>query len=215
VIPGTLLGLVAFAASLGPGYVYVRVSEKREPRHERTQLLEAAELVVIGTLASSIAALLVLSAAQALDVLNTSRLVDEGPRYILAHPPRGLGSLLVVLVVSYGGAYLAARFVHRGRQATFEPSSMWHQVLRLATESNRAFATVELRDGRVISGWVFAYTALPAEPATTALALHAPIKSKATPSSEPTLIPDHFLVVRADEMVYMSVQYARLNPQQS
>jgi Family of unknown function (DUF6338) len=78
VIPSTLLGLVAFAASLGPGYVDVRVSEKREPRHERTQLLEAAELIVIGGLASSLAALVVLSLAHAAHVVDVQRLSNDG-----------------------------------------------------------------------------------------------------------------------------------------
>jgi Family of unknown function (DUF6338) len=206
----TLLGLVAFAASLGPGYIYLRVAERREPRQDRSQLLEAAELVVIGGLASSVAALLVLSLGDKVGVLETNQFSNEGWKYVSTHPTRALGSFLAFLVISYGGAWLAALVIHQARPASFERTSMWHQVFKLASSTNRAFATVELRDKRVVSGYVFAYSSLPTEPGMAEIALHAPIKAKAPNAGAATLLRDRFFVIRAEEIVYLAVQYQAL-----
>lgn len=206
-ISNTLLGLVVVAASLGPGYIYVRVAERREPRYERTQLLEAAELVVIGALASSIAALVVLSVTDSINFIDTEALARDGATYVVSHPARGLGSFVAILAMSYLGTWIVALCIHRGRPASFAPTSMWHQVLKSASDNNRAFATLELRDRRVVSGYVYAYTALPSEPETSAIALHAPLKARAPHATEPVDLQDQFLIVRGDEVVYLSVQY--------
>jgi flagellar biogenesis protein FliO len=206
VIPGTLLGLVAFAASLGPGYFFVRVAEQREPRQERSPLLEATELIVVGAVTSSIAALLVLSVGDAAGWFDTSFLAAQGWTYVLAHPGKALGGLLSILALSYVGAWASARVMYRGRPASFEATSMWYQVLKTATGPNRAFATIELRDRRLVSGYVYAYTTLPADPGRAEIALHAPISARPPYAAQPSTLPDHFLVLRADEIVYMSVQ---------
>lgn len=209
-IPSTLFGLVAFAASLGPGYIYVRVAEMRAPRHERTQLLEAAELLVIGAVASGISALVVLTLTDATGFIDASRFATARSVYVAAHPARALGSILLGLALSYGGAYCGARWRHRGKEATFDPSGMWHQVLRLRNDENPAYATVETRDRRLISGWVYAYTVLPSEPGTAEIALHYPIRVKPSPRAAEVVLDDQFIVLRGDELLYTSIYYPRL-----
>jgi hypothetical protein len=62
-IPTTVAGVAVFLASLSPGYIWVRVAEVRVPRQRRTQLLEAAELVLLGGVFSviSVAAVYIFS----------------------------------------------------------------------------------------------------------------------------------------------------------
>jgi Family of unknown function (DUF6338) len=113
VIPSTLLGLVVLAASIGPGYVWVRVAETRVPRSPRTQLLEIAELIVTGGLFSTLAFLVVLSFASATSWLDTDALAADGSDYVIRHPIRVLSVVLVGLAVAYAGASGAAHWFYR------------------------------------------------------------------------------------------------------
>lgn len=58
-MPSSLTGLVLFAAFVLPGYVWMRVEETRRPRPNRSGLTEAADLVFIGLIATSLAAIIV------------------------------------------------------------------------------------------------------------------------------------------------------------
>lgn len=77
----TLLGLLLFAASLGPGYVYLRVAELREPRQERSQLVEAAELVFAGVVASTIGSLVIVAIAEATETVDVDELALDPASY--------------------------------------------------------------------------------------------------------------------------------------
>jgi len=100
VIPDSLVGLVLFAASLGSGYVYVCVAELRQPRQERSQLVEAAELVFIGAIASSLAALLVAFTAEATGFSDLDVLADDGSTYAVDHPLRLLTQGVDIVAIS-------------------------------------------------------------------------------------------------------------------
>lgn len=101
-----MLGLILLLAGIGPGYVFVRVAERREPRIERSQLLEAAELLVVGAVLSTAAALVVLIITQATRALDLEALADNGVKYILREPIPNLTALLATLLLSYGAAYV-------------------------------------------------------------------------------------------------------------
>jgi hypothetical protein len=206
VIPSTLLGLVVFAASLGPGYIFVLIAERRHPRHERSQLLELAELVVIGALASTAAALVVLWFSDAKGWIDTARLAAEGGRYLIAEPHRGLGAFLAILVLSYVGAGGAARIIYRHKSELVR-ASMWHTVLEQTTTENLAFATVELTDRRVISGYVHSYSVRPGAPEETYLALQRPIFVGPAMAVDRELLRDDYLMIRGDKITYVGVQF--------
>lgn len=67
------------------------------------------------------------------------------------------------------------------------------------------FATVELKDGRRVAGYLHAYTVDP-NPGNRELALRKPIFAQAGPEAPRQLIPDAFLIVPSEEIVYVSVQ---------
>jgi hypothetical protein len=159
VIPSTLLGLIVLAASIGPGYVWVQVAESRTPRSPRTQVLEVAELIIVGGLASTLAFLVVFSFASAVSWIDTGALADDGTAYVLKHPARGLGVVFVGLALAYVGAYFAARSFYRGRPAIITHGySAWHRVLGTGADDRAVYATVDLRDGTTVAGWVYLYT---------------------------------------------------------
>lgn len=158
-IPGTVLGLLLFAASLGPGYTYLRLAETREPRQERSQLVEAAELVLVGAIASAFASLIVVASAEATGLADIDRLATAPRTYTVDSPLRVLALLVAATLRANGGAAIAAIIAHRGAEATIKPGySAWHFVLADEVGVHRKYATVEMRDGRSVAGWVAAYT---------------------------------------------------------
>jgi hypothetical protein len=213
-IPTTLLALVVFAASIGPGFVYYRVAEGRKPRHERTPLLEAAELILVGAVSSSIALLIVLSIGKRAYFIDSDALARRGSDYLLEEPQRTLVSALAVLALGALFAGLIARAANPTPRV-IEPGSVWYRALNPQpggleprTHGTKAFVTAELRDRRVVSGWVYAFTE-EASPENTVLALHKPLFARSTAEQERREIGADLLVLRANEVMVIAVQYRR------
>lgn len=205
-IPDTLAGLALFAASLGPGYVYVRVAERRVPRAERTQLLEAAELLVLGGLISTVVAMLVIFGARESDLINVETVRSEGLDYLLLHPLRGFTTLGTIFGLSYLTGWGAARFVHRKKKPSQQPGTVWREILGAKKDTHVSWATVELRDGRVLQGQVASYTLeTPTEPRELALA--APLYQRRIGRSEVERVPDDFLLLREEDILYIAVDF--------
>jgi hypothetical protein len=157
VIPTTVLGLVVLAAALGPGYVFVRVEELRRPRPSRSTLLETAELIVIGGIASTTAVAVVASLAIHCAVLDQKQLAKDETTYVLTHVPRFAAFVLVTLGLSYGGAYLAARLMLRRLPPTIGLHSAWDHLFK-PQDGIINYATVGLDDGLAISGDVVGFS---------------------------------------------------------
>lgn len=210
-IPSTLVGLVLFAASLGPGYFYVRETERRVARAERSQLLEAVELVVIGSLVTTIVSMLVLTGTRAISLVDTSVLRREGAAYLLLHPLRGLSVLTAIFALSYGAAWAAAWAVHFRDWRSQRPGSVWRHVLGRDKKTHIAIATVELRDGRMVQGQIESYTLDPsAEPRE--LALRKPIRERLPGSTQEKIIDDDFLILGEQDLLYVATAFRRRQP---
>lgn len=219
-IPDSLVGLILFALTLGPGYAFVVVTERRKPRRERSALFEAAELVFVGAVASSLAALGIITIAA--EWSRVSRwLVDpavlraQGAGYFLEEPQRCLVTLVVILALGYGLAAGAALLLSSRVPASIEAGSVWHEVLnprkvlRASKATDKAFVTVEMADGRIVSGYAYAYSVEGADSDTDALALHAPVflRSKGEPPEARKSIPAEIAVLPCQEISYFTVQY--------
>lgn len=205
-IPDTLTGLVLFAVSLGPGYVYLRVAERRVPQAERSQLLQATELLVIGTLITTTVTMLVLAGAFAIDLVDPTTARREGLGYLLLHPLRGFATLGTIFVLSYGVAGLAAWLIHKDAPASQQPGTVWRAVLGQDKGTHDAIATVELRDGRTLQGQVASYT-LDAPGESRELALRAPMRQRSAKGSTVEQVQDDFLILREEDVLYGAVRY--------
>ncbi len=82
----TLVGVLVFVASVGPGYVYVKVAERWRPYVERTALREAAEITVTGSIATSVGTLVALIVGKWTHFLNVVALSNHPGRYVVRHP---------------------------------------------------------------------------------------------------------------------------------
>jgi len=246
VIPTSLLGIVAFAATVGPGYLYVRVAEQWRPLVERTPLKEAAELFVVGSIATALgvfvalvlvtplqtlsAAPLSLLAAFAMPVggpvtvaclvvadqlgqLDVGQLISSGGSYALRTPrPIGAG-VLTALVVSYGAAWTLATVIHRGRSKIY-PDSAWYGAFeRDLPKAHGIFATVELTDGRAITGAVRSFTAEQGSVDDREITLHAPADRPLEVrevTGKVTSLSEDFILLRGSDIRYIAAQYAPL-----
>ncbi len=210
-LPSSLLAFVVVAASITPGYIWVRVSETRVARPERTQLLELAELIIVGALASSLSFLSVLSLASWFNFVEVRALADDGTTYALENPSRSLGVFVAVLGLAYGGTWAIARLVHRDRPPIFEHGSSAWQVMLGYNPGRSVYATVDLRDGTTVAGWVHICTVepYPAERRELVLvrARGEAIKIRALGSAEIVDSPDHFVIINGADVVTIGAAY--------
>jgi hypothetical protein len=210
VIPGTLLGLVLFLAAVGPGYVYIRVAELRVPRADRSALLETVELLVIGSVCTSTATATVLVVGKAARLLNVETLRNERGAYLLLHPARGLGSLVVIFLISYLVAYLAARRIYRDAPKAQKPGSAWRHVLAADDGQQRLWATVELKDRRVVQGQVHIFST-DSSRGDRDLVLAAPMRVRHVDGHEQHLADD-YLILAAEDIGYVAALYEAKTP---
>ena len=211
-MPDTLLGLVVFAAGAGPGYLYVRLSQARQPRYERSTLEEAAEFIVFGALSSGLAVLLALTLGDATNLLDTSELASDPARYVATEPLRSLLSLVLVIVFSYGGVWLlTTKVLHRGEINISPGETAWYGVFhRMLPEGHGVYATAELRDGRAVAGLVIGYTPEPDEPRE--LVLSRPVNGKLwlrDKDGKAVELPDTFIVLQGADIAAVSGRYTK------
>lgn len=212
-IPATALGLVVAIAALGPGYVFIRVSERRNARAERSGLLETVELAVIGAFATTVALVVVLAIAGAADIVNIHALGKDSSQYSRNHPLRLLWVFGIVVLTAYGIAWTAARLVNRKQSPSIRPAATaWDEAFDPARppSTNALRATVELRDGRRVEGTLRAATAGAAE--NRELMLKAPIRVKAGPGAETTSLDDQFMLLREIHVIAVSGRYVPGQP---
>jgi hypothetical protein len=193
VIPNSVFGLLVVATSIGPGYLFVRIAERKTPRPARSTLLEIAELIAVGGSCSVLALLVSLLIARWTGKVDLRALGRDGTEYTLTHPVPVLTLLLGVLAGSYllsGIATLTAYLiVQRKSPATLRHYSVWHELLR-RQEAGQPLVTVELRDGRTVAGPVAYYTLEEAPPDCRELVLIKRIRARPNRHSQFVDVPD-------------------------
>jgi hypothetical protein len=207
VIPGTFLGLVALAAALGPGYLYVRRAELHHNRPVQSQLGELVEMVVIGGACSLVAAGAVLGVAHSKGWIDTAKLHEDAGGYLLAEPWRCFAAAIVFYTLAYGLAYAASRFFLRKSTAAIVPGATgWTQAMRASLPKDKAVsAMVELRDGRKLAGVVASFTS--AEKENRELVLRRPIKASGGPGRGEVELSADFITLREEQIVLFSGRY--------
>lgn len=207
-IPDTLLGLLLFVGSIGPGYVWVLFEERRRPREQRSAILEAGELAFVGVACTGLAALVVLVVVKEWTELGVdpSRLATEGVRYIVDEPVRGLGPLLAILALSYGFAWGAAHVVHGSGKRVITGLNVWDEIFSLTDTSRQVYVTAEVRDGRRFAGWVYRWDA-GGSAHYREITLHAPISMLSPDSDERQLDNIHFLALQQGDIVWLSAAW--------
>lgn len=206
-IPNTVLGLALFAASLGPGYVYVRERAHRAARVDQSPIAEAVEMLVAGALAAVLSAMLVLAVSSFIGLIDENALAKDAGKYIVTEPLRGFGPILAYFALAYGVAWGFARAVHRGKPRTVDPAgTAWLSLLyNKRPKPTMPVLTVELQDGRRIVGVLESFTAQLEESRELGLAGPLFVRPWADAPLEP--MEDDFLILREAEIRYISGRY--------
>jgi len=208
-ITSTVAGLLIFLAATGPGYVYVRIVERRRPYSERTPLRELAEIVVAGSIASLIG---VVSALSLVD-FKAIELAKAPGRYLLAHPGTARLALFIVLGVSYGIAVLVA-ILRPGKGARVYPDSAWYGMLeRELPENHGIFVTVGVKERGAVSGGLAAFTSEPCPVDERELVIgrtaNQPAKVR-SPSGVVSDLQEGFVILRGADIEYVAGEYVAL-----
>lgn len=151
------MSVAVFAAALGPGYVFLRVEERRRPRASRSSLVQTVELAAIGATAFAISSLIVVSVGLRANWIETSKLAQGRSTYILQNGDTALALLVATLVLAYLIAWVAARLWLHGSKPSIFPISAWHEALE-ERSGTAPYVVLSLRDGRQVAGSVRAYT---------------------------------------------------------
>jgi hypothetical protein len=211
VIPGTLLGALFLAACLVPGFVFLRVGERRRARAPRSSLIEAVELAGVGAAASLVSVTVVLSVGRTHDFLDASALANDAGTYLLEHAVRGPGSLLVSFALSCALAWLAARIVFATRQSVFEPGgSTWGRVFLedRPRSDDLIYATLELTDGRRLRGYLHSFTSELED--SRELALRGPLQASTGAADPLEDMGGDFILIREDQIATITGVYVSL-----
>lgn len=178
-------------------------------RPERSGLLEAVELAVIGAFASTVAFLVVLALAGLARIIGVHDLSHDPTDYIKNHPLRLLWLTAIVLVVAYVVAYVAARVSHLRQAANIRPAgTAWSEafIRDLPRPSDVIRATVELHDGRKIEGTLAGTTAGAVENREIYLAAPLRVQTQGGGAAGQTL-SDQFMLVRENDVLAISGRY--------
>lgn len=202
--------MLAFLASVGPGYVYVRIRENWKPYVERTPFREAAQIVVTGSLATIVGVVVTLNMGRVLGFLDIDAFAQAPGHYLATHPLAAGWSALGVLLVSYGLAALVARY-GPSRGARVFPDSGWYAAFeRQLPENHGIKATVELRDGRKIAGVIQAFTAEQTPVDDRELTL---VRATGTPmqvlsqDGQVANLAEDFIVLQGSDILYIAATF--------
>lgn len=200
-VPTNFVGLALFVVFITPGYLWVRIEERSRPRPDRSPLLELAELLMVGAVASLVAAVLVAELGSRvkslLDVGDWIGASDRGG-VLRAHLAPAMNSLLLAVLIAHGATHSVATWwfsqsgtaqrvrFHRWlrRQVRMKPPAPpriqaahtpWFDVFGSVDKTKElAVLTVVQEDGEVLTGLLRSYD-VTAPAGGQDLALQAPL----------------------------------------
>lgn len=175
-MPGSILSVAFLIAAIAPGYLYLRVAERRRSRPTRSALVEMTELAIVGVVSTTISAGLVFLLAARWSwppLVRLDRWASGGSLYLREEAHRSALTAAAVLLGSFVLAAVLGWFTHRALPKSIDPGgNVWSLVLRGPGDVD-VFAGIQLRDGSAIEGYVLAFPEQPGP--TDGIALQAPI----------------------------------------
>jgi len=130
---------------------------------------------------------------------------------VLLHPLRTILPTLAALALAYGLAYGVARWLYRSHEPTIEHGySAWHWVMGDRPD-RLIYATLDLRDGTSVAGYVLIFTVgdTPVEHRELVLqrALGIPICLRRPSDDAFHPMNDRFVVLQGGDVLALSVKH--------
>jgi hypothetical protein len=165
-------------------------------------------MVVLGSVLTLASVTLVIAVARWTNWLNWEVLIEHPKRYVAHHPFRLAGPLTAALALSYLAALVLGWLTHVKAPKVVHPGlTMWQQALWLDRPSlkHSTIATVELKDGRKVTGMVRGFTVEQAE--HRELLLGEPLAVTRRAGAAPEKLADGFMILREQDLIYVAGRY--------
>jgi hypothetical protein len=175
-LPGAPIALFALAALL-PGWIFVRLAERRAPRPERSGLAELVELAAVGfsTVAISVLAVASLSWTRIPGLFNVRLWAILRGDYLGRHIGSALLSAVLVATVSCALAIALFFAIYRFKSKGVRPgSTVWYDALGRTPAGKRAWVGIHRVDGSLVEGFLWSYSYTDEE--RSGIALQPPMK---------------------------------------
>lgn len=222
-MPSTFFGLVVLLATIGPGFIFHREAEVKSQRAARSPLLEAVELVLIGSSTSVISGLAASLVADAIGVIDIRALVRTPLAYASAHILSLLIVSLLALLGSFILAWTLALLVYRRSTVQISVTdNIWSAVVNEAKRRGAARTAstqgngkdgdhapaviLRLASGKSFRGYLYANPISPGAEVHE-IAIQGPIYTKERSDTEWRLVDRvDFIVVAIDKVEFAALR---------
>jgi hypothetical protein len=206
-LPNAPFALLVLLALL-PGWLFVRLAERRGPRPERSSLAELLELTAVGFSTIAVSALAVVGLSLVIHpwLFDVRAWAHERNRYLGDHIGPALASITLGLVLSCVLVVLLYLVFYGRRSAGFKPgSSVWVDSFGNAPKDQQNWLGVHRRDGSLVEGLLLSYPAGSDEDARE-ISLTKPIRL--TPrGGEPVFLSIDRVVIPGREITAITVMH--------
>ncbi len=204
-LPNAPFPLLVLLALL-PGWLFIRLAERRGPRPERSSLAEFLELAAVGFSAVVVSALIVAGLSFVIHpwLFNVKAWAHERQQYLGDHLGAALISIALGIVLSCLLVVLLYLVIYGRRSAGFKPgSSVWVDCLGDAPRDMQNWLGVHRRDGSLVEGLLLSYPAGP-DKDVKEISLSKPIRL--TPKDgTPFDLPIDRVVIPGEEITAITV----------
>lgn len=203
-LPDAPIALLALAA-LFPGWIFIRLAERRAPRPERSGFAELVELAAVGFSTVALSALTVAS-------LSWTRLPGLFDVRVWARVRGGylgqhIGSALLSMALAAGlscvlavGLFFA---IYKFQSKGIHPeTTVWYDALGRTPEGKYAWVGVQRVDGSLVEGFLFSYSYTDEE--TAGIALQGPMRLT-PPGEKPGDLALDRIVIPGSQIQVLSV----------
>lgn len=207
----SLVALLIFAATAAPGRVFERRVDERRPRHHRSAAAEYTEWLIIGSVTTLLALLVVGLAADLACILDAGALLEGPGKYAEEHTAAVIGCGAATILVSFGSAEGAARLVtmdrENGPEEKYSQDTIWRKAFDIERPHDRAVTvSLEFNDGLRISGDLRGYTPTDADDRE----LFLKDCRVRRPGHDEDEVVDGFIIVRESQVKLLTATYAPL-----
>jgi hypothetical protein len=209
VLPDAPIALFVLAALL-PGWIFLRLAERRAPRPERSGLAELVELAAVGfsTVACSALVVAELSWTPIPGLFNVRMWAHIRGGYLGQHIGSALLSMALIALLSYVLAVALFFVVYGFKSKGIHPeSTVWYDALGRTPDGKHAWVGVQRTDGSLVEGFLLSYSYTDED--AGGIALQAPMRLT-TPGQEAGDLALTRLVILGSQIQAISVVHVSL-----
>ncbi len=205
-LPAAPLALLALAGLL-PGWLFLRLAERRGPRRDQSGLTELVELAAVGFSAVAVSCLVVagLSWTGLPGLFDVSSWASVRHAYLGDHIGAAIVSASLVPLFSCLLVLVLFLVLYRKKPADFHPgSSVWYDALGRRPKGKQCWVGVHRTDGSLVEGLLLSYPT-DADENTREIALYGPPIRVTPAGAAGTDLPLNRVVVPESQILALTV----------